>query len=47
MELKIGRGLRLERELEWIVLGLASGSELGRVVWPGRVVEPDPYQSPG
>ncbi len=38
-----GRGLRLEE----LVLGLASGSEPGLVVWPGRVVKPDPHRPEG
>ena len=43
----MGRGPGSERELEWLVLRLASGSgsELGLVAWPGRVVEPDPHRS--
>jgi hypothetical protein len=47
-EAMAGRGPGLERELEWLVLGLASGSgsELVLVVWPGRVVGPDPRRSP-
>src|SRR5260370_35766327 len=36
-------GRRLE--LEGLELGLASGSGLGLVVWPGRVVEPAPHRS--
>jgi hypothetical protein len=38
--------LRWKRELEWLVLGLARGSETGLVVWPGRVVGPDRHLSP-
>ncbi len=46
-EAMAGRGPGSERELEWLVLRLASGSgsELGLVAWPGRVVEPDPHRS--
>ncbi len=46
-EWDVGRGPGSERELEWLVLRLASGSasELGLVAWPGRVVEPDPHRS--
>jgi hypothetical protein len=45
----VGPGLTLEMgrrlELEGLELGLASGSGLGLVVWPGRVVEPAPHRS--
>ncbi len=45
----VGPGLMLEMgrrlELEGLELGLASGSGLGLVVWPGRVVEPAPHRS--
>jgi hypothetical protein len=41
--LKLEMGRRLE--LEGLELGLASGSGLGLVVWPGRVVEPAPHRS--
>ncbi len=36
-------GLRFEWER--LALGLASGFGLGLVVWPGRVVAPDPHRS--